>query len=198
MSKVRVLLAMAVAALAAPTLVLAEGQTVQGAQEFLRITYASGGVSGSFNAGSGYNVVQQNWYTCRRTMVFAGSDLMPAQYDDVCGNTQYGTWSAPDYQGIAYTPSGTCSGTVTANAPYYQTEVTEGKTYYSRGSLNPLNRKIDWSKVSEVKKYTGAVEIREGSVAYFFKIGSEDLLARTTFAMEFIKNHCDAAASTGF
>ena len=197
MRKLRMLVVVA-ATLFAPTLALAEGQTVQGAQEFLRITFGSGGVNGAFDWGSGYQSVQQSWYTCRRQMVFAGSEYMPPQYDDVCGNTQYGTWSAPDYQAVAYTASGTCAGTITANAPYFQTQVTEGKTHYSRSALPPLNRKIDWSKVSEVKKYTGSIGVREGGVSYMFKIGSEDLVARTAFAMEFIKNHCDAAAGTGF
>lgn len=198
MSKVRMLVAAAIVGLAAPMLALAEGQTVQGAQEFLRITFSSGGVSGAFNGGSGYNVVQQSWYTCRRQMVFAGSDLMPPQYDDVCGNTQYGTWGAPDYSAIAYAASGNCAGTVAANAPYYQTEVVQGKTHYSRGSLNGLSRKIDWSKVSEVAKSGNSITVREGGVSYRFTINAEDLLARTAFAMEFIKTHCDAAASTGF
>jgi hypothetical protein len=187
-----------VATLLAPTLAVAEGQTVQGAQEVLRITYASGGVSGAVDYGQGYNTVQQSWYTCRRQMVFAGSEYMPAQYDDVCGNTQYGTWQAPNFGAVVYTPAGNCAGTVTANAPYYQITFTEGKTHYTRSQLNPLNRKIDWSKVSEVKKLSGGVQVREGGTAYFFAIASEDLLARTIFAMEFIKNHCDAAAGTGF
>jgi hypothetical protein len=197
MRKFRMLVVVA-ASLFAPTLALAEGQTVQGAQEFLRITFASGNVSGSFDWGSGYQVVQQSWYTCRRQMVFAGSEYMPPQYDDVCGNTQYGKWTAPDYRAVAYTASGSCAGTITANAPYFQTEVVEGKTHYSRSPLPPLNRKIDWSKVSQVKKFDNGIDVREGGVGYWFKINSEDLLARTLFAMEFIKNHCDAAASTGF
>lgn len=198
MLKVGMLVAVAVATLAAPALAPAQGQTVEGAQTFLRITYSSGGVNGSFDGGSGYNTVQQSWYSCRRQMVFAGSELMPAQYDDVCGNTQYGTWTAPDYPAVVYTPAENCSGTFVANAPSYQTEFTQGNTRYSRGYLNALNRKIDWSKVSEVSKSGSVITIREGGVGYRFLISSEDLLARTAFAMEFIKNHCDAAANTGF
>ena len=198
MLKVGMLVAAIVATLAAPALARAEGQTVQGAQEFLRITYSSGGVNGAFDGGSGYNAVQESWYTCRNEMVFAGSDLMPAQYQETCGNTQYRTWNAPDYQAVAYAPGGSCSGTFTANAPSYQTEYVNGRTHYSRGYLNGLNRKIDWSKVSEVSNNGGVITIREGGVGYRFVIGSQDLLARTAFAMEFIKSHCDAAASTGF
>jgi hypothetical protein len=200
MSKVNMLVAATLATLLAPTLALAQaqGQTVQGAHEFLRITYSSGGVNGAFDAGSGYNSVQQSWYSCRRQMVFAGSSLMPPQYDDVCGNTQYGTWTAPDYAAVVYTPGGDCAGTFTANAPTYQTQFTQGTTRYSRGYLNPLNRKIDWTKVSEVSNNGGVITIREGGVGYRFAIGSQDLLARTAFAMQFIKTHCDAATSTGF
>ena len=106
MTRVRMLVAATLATLVAPALALAQaqaqsqGQTVQGAQEFLRITYSSGGVNGAFDGGTGYNSVQQSWYSCRRQMVFAGSSLMPPQYDDVCGNTQYGTWTAPDYLAV--------------------------------------------------------------------------------------------------
>ena len=198
MLKVRLIAALVVAGLAAPSLVQAEGQTVQGAQEFLRITFGSGGVNGAFDAGRGYNTVQLTWYTCRKEMIFAGSDLMPPAYQDVCGNTQYGTWTAPDYLGVRYTAAGTCSGTFTANAPTYQTEYTQGRTHYARAYLNPLNRKIDWGKVSDVSSNGNVITVREGGVGYRFAIASSDLVARTTFAMQFIKTHCDAAASTGF
>jgi hypothetical protein len=192
------LVAATVATLAMSTHALAEGQTVQGAQEFLRITFSSGGVNGAFDGGSGYNAVQESWYTCRNEMIFAGSDLMPPQYQEVCGNTQYRTWNAPDYQGVRYTAAGNCAGTFVANAPSYQTEYTQGRTHYMRGYLNALNRKIDWSKVSEVSKSGNVITVREGGVGYRFAIASPDLLSRTAFAMEFIKNHCDAAAATGF
>lgn len=173
-------------------------QTAAGAHEFLRISTSSGGVSGYLDRGSGENRGRMSWYSCRRQMVFAGSEYMAPQYDDVCGNTQYGDWTAPAYKAIKYSPHNSCTGILKADAPYYESSFTQGNTHYSREPFPALNRWISWAKVTEVRRQNSEIIVREGSSTYRLILPGADIATRVAFAMEFLRTSCDPAAGTGF
>jgi len=176
----------------------AQTQTVQGAHEFLRITFANGGVSGALDAGLGYNTVLEQWNRCPQRMMTPGTSLMRPTYGEVCEGMRSGRFSAPDFAAIKYNVSAGSRGKLSANSPSYPVSFKNEVTYFYRDYLNPLNREIDWSKVSQVSRNGLSIFVREGAIGCRFTLSSEDLLNRTAFAMEFLKSRCDAAASTGF
>lgn len=185
---------------AVPSVVAAQvQQTPQGAHEFLRIIFSGGGVSGYLDYGQGENVGRMSWYTCRRQMTFAGSELMPAQYEDVCGNTQFGQWTGPAYKAIKYQPTDNiCLGRLSAAQPQAELSFSQGNTHYTREPLRPLQRYFIWAKVAEVARYNEQVTVKEGDTKLRFILPSVDVATRVAFAMEFLRVHCDSAAATGF
>jgi len=57
---------------------------------------------------------------------------------------------------------------------------------------------IDWTKVAGVTQSGQKVSLAGVSPAMYFELPSEDLAARVTYAMEFLRLECDAMAGTGF
>lgn len=67
--------------------------------------------------------------------------------------------------------------------------------------LNP-NRRLDdginWRGVIEVRQESTFVYITQEGYIRRYNLRSESLAARATFAMEFLRLHCDPTADTGF
>jgi hypothetical protein len=61
-----------------------------------------------------------------------------------------------------------------------------------------LSGGVGWYEVREVRQSQTLVYVVAKNVTYIFDFRAENLASRATFAMEFLRLHCDPVADTGF
>lgn len=152
-------------------------QTPAGAQEFLRQISVAGNVKW----------VPDDLSQCGRPYLTDGRRFS----ERVCHTFQ--PYPAR-FQSVA---ENVCRTTVVSDAPqphaYGRRHLSTYLSYtFYPPDANPFS--LRWQQVAEVTQHAEVVRVNGRT----FQFGSEALAVRAAYAMNFLKDHCDATAATGF
>lgn len=172
----------------------AQTQTAAGAQKFLSVIAGQQTSRLDVSVNGYWN---QTWG--KRTKNKCTSEY----YYDFWGTRQgprSRCWDEDDSRNITG-PSPLLTGAVAINDCLTEIEYSDNSTYFDSYAITALGvqkARIDWSKVAKVQQEGSMVTVSPNSPLVRFRLSSEDLAKRAAFAMEFLRQTCDAAAATGF
>lgn len=172
----------------------AQTQTVAGAQQFLSITANQKTTTVDNDWGQGFNLVSGRRVADKCTQEY---------YYDGWGTRQgprTRCWKQDEYSNV-YRPAAQLVSAVMISDCLTEIEITEASTYaggYQISALGTHKLRLDWAKIAKVQQSGNTVTVSPTSPGLRFRLSSDDLATRTTFAMEFIRQNCDPAAATGF
>lgn len=163
---------------------LAQTQTLEGAQEFMRLSFAQGGVKFAVDLGSGFSSV-------------------PMQFQWVGAGVQRGTWSVPPYSNATYNPQpNKCLARIEGVKPSLQLTLSQWTPSQGRRTIwltdlpyGPYY--LDYAKVTKVTQ-SGSTVTANGGLNIQLIYTSDQIATRVAYAMEFARQKCDPAAATGF
>lgn len=180
-------LTLATAALSAGGATAQTGQTVAGAQEFMRLTLTNGSTQLFVPlANNSENYVQwtedRKQYSCQHEGGIFGSTH--------CRDRVVGTRTAGSTRKLSISKVTKVDNCTTQISYWITPKYTNDITYV------PGTATIYWRNVTEAYQYNESVTLKGQSIRLQFS--SKDLATRFAYASTFLKNACDPTASTGF
>lgn len=172
----------------------AQTQTAANAQKFLSVIAGQQTSRVDVASGGSWN---QTWG--KRTKNKCTSEY----YYDFWGTRQgprTRCWDEDDSRNISG-PSPLLTGATPITDCLTEITYRDDSTYFDGYTITALGEqktRIDWSKVAKVQQDGATVLLSPNLPMVRFRLSSDDLAKRAAFAMEFLRQTCDAAAATGF
>lgn len=188
-----------VAAVLAATPVAAQEQTAESAQKFLTIIAGQQPMSLAIDAGRGYNVVEGQAQQCRNVSVqgFFGNSSERQCNNAYPINVQY-----PDLAVMKIETVDRCTTVITTSPPQNMNYGQFGSASQSREAypdyrMGPPLR-LEFAKLSRVEQQGAVIYLKTSTGNWRLATSSSDMATRVAYALEFLRQQCDAAAGTGF
>lgn len=170
-------------ALSVSTASAQNNQTPEGAQQFIAIIAANGSTSTRIPLyAGGMNAVRdsEQQYSRSCSTDFWGGRTCKS----VTAGRRYFTRTLDPIAVVGSGSTDVCVTTFTIVPPY------------SEEPKIPPTFTVDWKRVTKVQPNAEWVNLSGQQVE--FRLSSSDLATRVAYAMEFLRQHCDPAAATGF
>jgi len=171
-------------------------QTPEGAQKFLGVVAAQGTTKLYFDSSSNWSTVYatRKFEKCVQEATYDFFGFQNGTRSRCFDDSDSKTINAPARDLKAASATGACS-TRFEFSDYFQGQ-RDGDWEF--GPTGRTTYVVNWAKIASVKADGSWVRLSPPLQGFHLLMASPDMATRMAFAMEFLRQSCDAAAATGF